>query len=130
MDTFGPNSWVIRRFLDRLRTLGAGEWRTTIELYRRSRDGFPSGIVEWLRWQLAWNAVRRAGRPEVKEAIAKEVQSLGLRDDVAQRQFDPLTIVYSAAFALAVRDLIAPRQFEILYHPIASAIPLQDLEKR
>lgn len=44
-------------------------------------------------------------------------------------QVEMLEASRNAAVALAVRDLITPEQFDILYGPFVLAIPIETLEK-
>lgn len=47
----------------------------------------------------------------------------------AGNQVEMLEASRNAAVALAVRDLISPEQFDILYGPFVLAIPIESLEK-
>ena len=47
---------------------------------------------------------------------------------VAGTQVEMLEASRNAAVALAVRDLISPDQFDLLYRPFTIAIPVESLE--
>ena len=98
----GPNGAQVAAFIERLKTTTKDEWKIVMVMreYQREADAGDA-------WVAAWAAARAAARATAWVAAWNAAGA--------------------AVLALLVRDLITPKQFDLLYAPFVTVIPVDSL---
>lgn len=136
---FGPNTRLVERYCNVLRSLSVSDW---LEVARRSRHTDGPFMGAW-RDAVTWSArvgVRRAGLDgeklragwAVSDVVEKRLQELGAHDQRAAR-LDPVGLCLEAeevAAALVVSHRIGVRKTQTLYRAFERVRPFEALQGR
>jgi hypothetical protein len=108
----GPNGEAVAAFIDRCRTM------TPEQLTRLAAARDAARSAAWdAAWAAAWDAAWAAARDAAREA-AWEAAWAAARDAVWDAARDAVwDAAWDAAIAILVRDLITPKQYDILVKP-------------
>ena len=129
---YGPNSALIRRFLQHLAALD-----TDSERQATSRYGRLSPSAKFAAAELALAVLlSKAGREQERDALAGPLLLLVQeRASTANSEHGTVALLrpvaepaLSALLALLMRDLLPPGDFAALYEPFAVAIPFERLQ--
>jgi hypothetical protein len=130
---YGPNSALVRRFLQRFAALRPAEWAEAAAAFDRMQGSRTFVAAD----RALAAAIEGAGRDDARDAV------LGPLAQLARRQADPSAAseadaapaldpaaeaALAALLALIVRDVLPASAFSALYAPFASLIPLASLE--
>lgn len=109
--TYGPNTKQVEAFLALLPGLNGEQW-----IVARGQDK----DSDYATWRVAFDAAVHAARGSDQEANWETALGAALDAATDATQYSPW-VALDAAFALVVRDLIAPEHFDILTAPMRAA---------
>ena len=132
---YGPNTAIVRRFLQRLAGRNAADCAAAARAYL-SLQGTPA-----LRAadRAVAAAFEESGRTDARDAVVGPIIQL-MNGHAARLETDPALAGVSlddiaesalaAVLGLIVGDIIAADALEVLYRPYAGLIPIEDIEGR
>ncbi|MEP6764782.1 MAG: hypothetical protein ABJB66_10750 [Gemmatimonadaceae bacterium] len=128
---YGPNSLLVRRFLQRLAALGAGTELEVVARYElvTKRDEF------WVADSAVAILIGKSDRASDRDAIAGPLLQLVSKrlDSDAVANSDGVVLrpvaepALAALLALMMSDLLQPDHFNVLFESFAQAIPIESL---
>jgi hypothetical protein len=129
---YGPNSALVRRFLQRFAALRPEEWVAAAAAYDHAQGSRSFAAAD----RALAAAIAGAGRDDARDAVLGPLAQLAQRsapagpaDETAPPTLDPAAeAALAALLALIVRDLLPATAFAALYAPFATLIPLASLE--
>ncbi|HJR67778.1 MAG TPA: hypothetical protein VJ802_15200 [Gemmatimonadaceae bacterium] len=130
---FGPRTLAVRRFLEAIQRLTIAQWREVIEAWRTT-------VTD--AWHDAGSAVAAAvtesDRRQAREELLSELGDITrrMRWDGGEAAGNSTQAIEStahyvaslAALALLVRDRLTRHEFDALYGPFVSVIPLATID--
>ena len=129
---YGPNSMLVRRFLQRLAALGVASEQQVVTTYETvtKRTEF------WDADSAVAILVAKAGRQTDRDAMAGPLLQLAASkvgsDASAAREAEPLRPIaepaLAALLALMMADLLEPDHFKVLYESFEQTIPFESLK--
>lgn len=130
---YGPNTAVVRRFLQRLAGKPTADCTVAARTYL-ALQGTPELVTAD---RLLGAAIERSGRTDARDAVVGPIVQLmsghqerltGPQGPNAPREDDLGEAALAAALALIARDVIPGEAFEVLYRPFNELIPAGDLD--
>lgn len=119
---YGPNTRVIRRFLQRFAALDSASWDRAADLFAEREGTRPFAVAD----QALGLTIERAGRTVERDAVLGPVlQLVRLPDGTGDHPV--AAAVLGAVLALLVQDIIDDGAFGVLYEPFAAPIPIESL---
>jgi hypothetical protein len=132
-DPYGPNTPVVRRFLQRLAGKPATDCAAAARVYL-SLQGTPPLIAAD---RAVAKAIEETDRIDARDAVVGPIIQL-MNGHAARLESDPVLAgtnlddmaeaALAAALGLIVGDAIAADALEVLYRPYAELIPIEDIE--
>ncbi len=132
-DPYGPNTAIVRRFLQRLAGKPATDCAAAARVYL-SLQGTPPLIAAD---RAVAKAIEETDRTEARDAVVGPIIQL-MNGHAARVESDPALAgvnlddmaeaALAAALGLIVGDVIAADALEVLYRPYAEMIPIEDIE--
>ena len=130
---FGPRTLAVRRFLEAIQRLTIAQWREVIEAWRTT-------VTD--AWHDASSAVAAAvtesERRQAREELLSELGDITRRmrwhggeavgNSTQAIESTAHYVASLAALALLVRDRLRRHEFDALYSPIMSVIPLATID--
>lgn len=129
---YGPNSGLVRRFLQRLAAIGVALEQQVVTSYETitKRDEF------WVADSAVAILVAKAGRQSDRDAMAGPLLQLaaGKVGPEVSAAAAPVPLrpiaepALAALLALMMTDLLEPDHFQVLYESFEQAIPIESLK--
>jgi hypothetical protein len=132
---YGPNTSIVRRFLQRLAGKPASDCAAAARLYL-SLQGTPALIAAD---RALGHALEGSARTDARDAVVGPIIQL-MNGHAARLENDPALsgvslddmaeAALAAVLGLMVGDIIASDALEVLYRPYAGIIPIEEIEGR
>lgn len=133
-DPYGPNTAIVRRFLQRLAGKPATDCAAAARVYL-SLQGTPALIAAD---RAVATAFEESERTDARDAVVGPIVQL-MNGHASRLETDPALAGVSlddmaeaalaATLGLIVGDIIAADALEVLYRPYAGLIPIEDIER-